>query len=121
MGVVRHADHLSTDRPVVIGELGWPKPDAWPRDRSSWIEVQTRLAGRLRDAAERGPAAIFLWFLSDLDSDDPVSLVYRGEAGAALHAVRGLQRQGAAASQTEGPGSLLERRLPCAGLILGPE
>jgi hypothetical protein len=121
MGVVRDADQLSTDRPVVIGELGWPTPDSWPRDRSSWIEVQTRLAGRLRHVVERGPAAIYLWFLTDLDSDDPGSLVYRGEAGAALHAVHDLQRQGAVASEAEGRNSPLERRLPCAGLFRGAE
>jgi hypothetical protein len=78
------AADITERRPVLIGELGWPCPGGWEGDRDGWERVQLRLANRLDQLAQHGFVAIFLWFLSDMASTDPNSLVYCGEAGAAL-------------------------------------
>lgn len=92
---------LSKKRPVIIGELGFPIPCKWPRDRRSWEEVQRRLVVRLDEAIASGAVALFLWFLGDPLASDPEALAYEGAPGAALQALPDLQRRGriAAADQ----------------------
>jgi hypothetical protein len=93
-GSIAPAECVSQDRPVIIGELGWPVPHEWESGPVPWRRSQDALTARTHEAIAQRMAAIFLWAVDYPDRQDSHSLIYRNEHGNALLAVRRLQYRG---------------------------
>ena len=70
--------------PAVLGELGCTIPERDRGSREVWRVAQEHLAALLNQISPFGYEAAFLWYLTDLDAADAMSLVYRGEAAGLL-------------------------------------
>lgn len=98
--VLPPASDISASSPVILGELGWPMPGGWPKNRDSWEKCQLRLTERMKQAITAGYSAIFLWFISDIVGNGD-TLVNAGDVGRPLELVAPFQASGSIAAADE--------------------
>ena len=72
---------------VVVGELGIGGNPAMPVSRDEWRVAQATLAKKVECLRYSNYKAVFLWYLSDWNSQDVGGLIYRGEVSSALHCI----------------------------------
>lgn len=71
-------------KPVVIGEIGCVARES---SDAEWERVQACIVKSIEDLSLLGYRAAFLWYLSDPQAGDAMSLVYRNRIGAALRSL----------------------------------